>query len=254
MNETLKTIRSLRTIHGNFSDREVSDGDLQTILSACVRAANASGAQSYSVIVLDDREVMKKLGYAGSRALVFCVDLCRRFDMAGHLNIEIFSQNIISLITSSTDTILAAQTAAIAAKSLGIDSMFTNCIHRAGLHDVYQLLNLPRQKCFPLIELILGYPDKEPAFQKGRLDGTGIIHYGTYKRLSGDEMDSLVELYDDKRKHLGMIENWEEEGFVHYLDYYYTAWNHNITEAKILEFYDVLTKAGFLDPDMVKGG
>ena len=46
MNETLKTIHSLRTIHGNFSDQEVSSEDLNTILEACVRAANASAGKA----------------------------------------------------------------------------------------------------------------------------------------------------------------------------------------------------------------
>ena len=47
MNDTIKTINSLRTIHGNFSEREIKDEDIRVILGACVRAANASARQSY---------------------------------------------------------------------------------------------------------------------------------------------------------------------------------------------------------------
>jgi hypothetical protein len=117
---------------------------------------------------------------------------------------------------------------------------------------VYKLLGLPEFRCFPLIELILGYPGEEPPYRRGRLDGTGIIHYGRYKKLSDCETDNLVNLYDDKQKHLGMINNWEEKGFAHYLDYYYEVWNRKVAEAKIHEFYDVLTEAGFLDPKMLE--
>jgi nitroreductase len=250
MNETLKTIHDLRTIHGNFSSREVSGKDLQIIIDACVRAANASARQSYSIVVLDDREVMKKLGYVGSKALVFCVDYNRLIGAAAYLGHKFYPQDIIAFITGSVDTILAAQTAAIAAKSLGIDSLFTNCIHRVNLNNVYELLSLPRQSCFPLIELVLGYPDKEPEYKKGRLSGKGIIHYGKYSNLSSEEINELVNEYDDKQRHIGLTDNWENEGLVHYLDWFYTKWSSRAPDEKIREFYGVLLKAGFLDMDI----
>ena len=52
MNETIKTIHSLRTIHGDFSDKKIPDSDFDAILDASVRAANASARQSYSIIVI----------------------------------------------------------------------------------------------------------------------------------------------------------------------------------------------------------
>lgn len=190
----------------------------------------------------------------GSKALVFCVDLNRRFDLAAHLNYSNPPTDLVSFITSSTDTILAAQTAAIAARSMGIDSMFTNCIHRVDLHEVYKLLNLPEQKCFPFIELILGYSDTESTQLRGRLDGTGIIHYGKYSRLTEAEMDGLIDAYDDKQKKIAMIGNWDEKGFNHYLDYYFTEWDHPTAEEKIREFHEILENAGFLNAEYMNGG
>jgi hypothetical protein len=60
-NETLKTIHSLRTIHGDFSDKAVPDETIQLIISASVRAANASAYQSYSIIVVKEGETIRKL-------------------------------------------------------------------------------------------------------------------------------------------------------------------------------------------------
>ena len=78
MNETLNTLHSLRSIHGNFSDQEITDEDLRTILNASVRAANASARQSYSIVVVEDHDVMRQLcGYVGSKLLLFCVDYNR---------------------------------------------------------------------------------------------------------------------------------------------------------------------------------
>ena len=57
-NETLKTIRRLRTIHGNFLDQPLPEPAVQTILQASVRAASASNNQSYSIVVVKDRKKM----------------------------------------------------------------------------------------------------------------------------------------------------------------------------------------------------
>jgi nitroreductase len=174
MNETLKTLHSLRSIHGNFSDREVSGEDLQAILNASVRAANASARQAYSIIVVEDRDLMRQLcGYAASKLLLFCVDYNRLTAHGGVSGSHLHGGRYHPLGHGSTDTILAAQTAAIAAKSLGIDSLFTNGIHRGDMSRVYKLLDLPEKHCFPLIALILGYPAQEPEYQKGRWRGPG---------------------------------------------------------------------------------
>ncbi len=255
MNETLRTIHSLRTIHGDFSDREVSETDLTQILEASVRAANASGRQSYAVIVLDDRTKMKDLfSYQGSRALIFCVDFMRIMALAKHLGHEFSSDDIIGFITGTMDTMLAAQTAVIAAKSLGIDSMVTNGLHRNSLDKVYEALQLPATSCFPLATVVLGYPRQEPPYQKGRLDLDAVVHFGEYRAPTKTQLDHVVVQYDDPSKHVGLIPNWEEQGFRHYLDWFYTKWTgkpapRGVAASKILEFQERLAKSGFWWPE-----
>jgi len=251
MNETLRTIHSLRTIHGDFSERDVSEGDLTTILEASVRAANASGRQSYAVIVLDDRANMKDLfSYQGSRALIFCVDYTRIMALAKHLGHDFNGDDIIGFITGTMDTMLAAQTAVIAAKSLGIDSMITNGLHRNSLDKVYEALKLPATSCFPLATVVLGYPHQEPPYQKGRLHLDAVVHRGEYRAHTEAQLDGLVAQYDDPSRHLGMITNWQEQGFLHYLDWFYTKWTgkpapRGVVTGKVLEFQERLAKSGF---------
>ena len=247
MNDTLKTLHSLRSIHGNFSESEISDEDLQTILRTCVRAANASARQSYGIVVIEDREMMKALcGYAGSRGLLFCVDFTRLEMQASHLGHPFAAGGIPSLVIGAIDTVLAAQTAAIAAKSLGIDSLFTNGIHRGDIDRVYRLLDLPLEHCFPLIMLILGYASEEPQFQKSRLDGMGIVHYGKYHPLTTGDLEGLIRAYDDPARHLGMSEDWRKKGMAHYLDWFYTVWVGTFPKttgkSKMLE---ILERSGF---------
>ncbi|MDF2935230.1 MAG: nitroreductase [Paenibacillaceae bacterium] len=120
MNETIRTLHSLHTTHGHFSGEEVPDRDVEAILHACVCAASASARQSYSVIVVDDKAAMREyFDYTGSKALLFCVDFTRLTDTADYLQHPYACGGLQDFITGSTDTILAAQTAAVAAASLG---------------------------------------------------------------------------------------------------------------------------------------
>ncbi|MBP2643254.1 MAG: nitroreductase [Firmicutes bacterium] len=178
MNETIRTIENLKTVR-NFADRNIPKEHLTAILKSCVNAASASARQTYSIIVIDDKKVMREIGYVGSIMLVFCVDFNRIIDTAEYLGFKYRHEipPITDFMTGSTDTILTAQTAAITAKSIGIDSFFSNCVHRGNINRIYKLLNLPEKYCFPLIALILGYEDerKQKLTKKGRLSGPGII-------------------------------------------------------------------------------
>jgi FMN reductase [NAD(P)H] len=124
--------------------------------------------------------------------------------------------------------------------------MFTNCIHRVKLKDVYDLLQLHKEHCLPVIELILGYPQQEPGYRKGWLSGKGIVQRETYWRLAPGELQEVVAEYDDKERHIGMAQNWDELGFAHYLDWFYEKWSAKIPEEKQREFDQALTEARFL--------
>ncbi len=250
MNETLKTIHGLRSIHGNFSHREISNEDLETILGASVRAANAGNMQTYSIIVVDDRAVMKELcQYVGSVALVFCIDHSRIVDAAQHLGHEFSPKTAGWFITGSTDAILAAQTAAIAAKSLGIDSLFTSSLYRGDFTRVYRLLDIPEKHCFPLITLVLGYPTRKPKHRKGRVSGTGIIHRGKHRRLTTDELEEMVRKYDDPDGHLALtlFGSWQDRGHEHYLDRVFAWWGDGGDDESSRQLLAALMNTGFFE-------
>jgi len=247
MNDTLKTIGGLRSVHGNFSARPIGDADIETIIGAAVRAANASARQSYSMIVLEDAGAMRELtGYSSSRMIVFCVDFSRIEATSVRLGHGAFPVDLTEFVNGAMDTSFAAQTAVIAAKSLGIDSLLTNGIHRARLDRVYEILGLPERLCFPLIALALGYPAEEPHGLKGRLRGAGVVHRGRYCPLTDEEADSLIAEYDDESRNLGINPGWKDQGFGHYLDWFYTKWSGQTPIEKERELADRLRQCGFL--------
>ncbi len=260
MNETITLIENLKTVR-KFTDQPITKEHMSLILNSCVNAASASARQTYSIIVIDDKAVMKEIGYVGDKMLVFCVDLNRMMDTARYLGYEYKKEiSVVDFMTGSTDTILAAQTAVIAAKSLGIDSFFSNCIHRGNIDRIYKLLDLPEEYCFPLIALLLGYEDKsyKKTSNKGRLNGPGIIHTSKYQKLKEEDLQNIVAEYDNPEKHfLSLINGWKEKGYNHYLDYFYEVWcgyskigEDNSQKNKAVNSYDeverTLAKSGFL--------
>jgi len=221
-NETLATINGLSTTHGTFTDQPVADADIETVLQASVRAANASARQSYSIIVVRDRERQRALtGYCAGVTLVYCIDYNRHMAQAAHLGLDFDGGGFTLFVTGATDTALAAQTGAIAARSLGLDSMFTNGLHRGDIERVYDLLDLPRSACFPLVALLLGRAEKATPHQKGRLTGPGVIHWDRYHLPEGGELDQLVADYDDPDLNLAVNDAWRKQGFDHYLQWLY---------------------------------
>ena len=150
---------------------------------------------------------------------------------------------------SGMNTMLAAQTAVIAAKSLGIDSLLTNGIHRGDMERVWKILDLPEKNCFPLIALVLGYPTEEPTHDKGRIEGAGVIHYDTYHHLTDEELDNIVEKYDDKEADIALINDWDKQGHKHYLDWLFRDWLGRSSKPTTEEtqMFKLLKRSGFVE-------
>jgi nitroreductase len=246
----MKTIARLRTIHGDFSDRQVPDDAVQAILEASVRAASASAMQSYSIVVVRDAATMSRLtGYRGSCLLLYCVDFTRFVECAARLGHRYDPGGILSFVTGSTNTILAAQTAVIAARSLGVESLLTNAVHRGDLRRTWELLGLPERYCFPLIALLLGYAAKEPPFRTGRLTGPSVVHRERYQRLDLAQTDAIIRQYDEKANQLGLVANWDQKGHRHYLDWLFQDWLPAVDPATPAArgMLELLRGSGFLD-------
>jgi nitroreductase len=248
-NETLKTIHSLRTIHGNFTDQSISQKHLDLIMQASIQAPNGSGLQTYSIVVIQDREKMKKIcGYQGGALLLYCVDYNRLIASANSLGHSYFPDGMQIFITGSTNTILAVQTAVIAAKALGIDSLTTNGIHRGDMQRVWDEVELPEKYCFPLIALVLGYPNEEPQIHKGRLDGPGIFHKEKYQLPTKAELTEITRKYDDDESHIRLSDAWKKE-HEHYLDWLFTQrfGTYSKPQEKETQAIKMLKRSGFVD-------
>ena len=101
-NETLRTIASLRTIHGDFSDKQIPDADIEQIVTASVRAANASALQSYSILLVRDPDMQRKIcGYRGSCLLLYLVDYTRPIATAKRLGYDYAPGDMEAFVTGT---------------------------------------------------------------------------------------------------------------------------------------------------------
>ncbi len=186
----------------------------------------------------------------GRWLLVCCVDYnCSEASVAA-LGHPYFPDNMTAFVTGSINTAIAAQTAVIAARSLEIDSLLTNGIHRGDMARLWTLLGLPERHCFPLIALVLGYAIEPPKFRTGRLSGAGVVHRDVYRPLTAAELAELAARYDDPAAHLGLDVDWAGQGHKHYLDWLFKAWpsrDSRPTDADI-QIFRFLKKVGFVEP------
>ncbi|MFW9772036.1 MAG: nitroreductase family protein [Promethearchaeota archaeon] len=246
LNETLNILFNLKSVR-NYTKEEIRKEDLDLILNAAIRAANSGNRQVFSIIVIDDNKLLEKYFYGANKALVFIVDFNRWFDLARHLgySIEESIDGMRGFTISSMDAMLAAQSAAIAAKSLGIGSLFTTTLHRQDLFEVYKFLGLPEKYCFPYLSLCLGYSDEESKPLKGRVK-KGVIHYRKYQSLSQEELDEQILEYDNEANNLGLSsaqQQRKEEGFDHYLSFYFANWSKPQPKEEIENFYAALQRS-----------
>ncbi|MCP4551431.1 MAG: nitroreductase [Bacteroidetes bacterium] len=246
MNETIKNIFNLKTTRSNnFGKDKISNENFDTIIKACVKAPNASNRQSYSIIVLDDKE-KKELGLKGDKVLLFLVDFYRHECLKEYLGKNISFNHFQPFLTGVIDVSLAVQNAVIAANSLNIGYLTTNDTYTRDLDKIFDLFKLPNKGCFPLLYLCLGYPKNKTESQKSRIDIKHIVHHGEYNKCNQDEIISITNEYDNVE--LELFTKWKEKGYKTYLDWFYDKWLPSLEkQEKSLKLLDILKRIGFLN-------
>lgn len=202
MNPVLETINS-RTSLRIYKDAPIKDEDLQAVLEATLRAPTAGNMMLYSVLTIQDQAMKEKLSKTCDNqpfiaraplVLVFLADYQRWFDYYKLSDVSRLREpDVGDLFLAMDDALIAAQTAVLAAESLGIGTCYIGDIMEN--YEIHRdLLDLP-DYVFPAGMLTLGYyPDNyEPKF-RGRFASEYIVHNETYRHL-GDE--DLTRMFAD---------------------------------------------------------
>ncbi len=197
--QLLKSHRSIR----KFTDRPISDEMVNDIISAGLSAATSSNLQGATIIRVRNPETRSAIAaVAGGQAyvetagafFVWCADLHRSAvacEMAG----GDFHPGVTEhFVIATVDCALAAQSAVVAAESLGLGICYIGGI-RNDPARMTELLELPDQ-VVPLFGLCLGWPDQDPQL-KPRLPLSVTLKEETYDET--DDRDGIAA-YDEQMR------------------------------------------------------
>ncbi len=186
-----------------FTDDDVPQAMIDTIVAAGQAASSSSFVQVSSVIQVTDkakRETLQAASggqvYVGSCPvfLVFCADLKRNQAICAAQGIDMPTGFAEQALIASIDTALFAQNSMLAAESLGLGGVYIGGI-RNQPQVVTQCLNLPDQ-VVPLFGMCLGYPAQDPGL-KPRLPLAMVLHQDSYQDLDEQQLTSYNQVLSD---------------------------------------------------------
>lgn len=151
--DTIETIMHRRSVR-SYSSREISEGDLHTILEAGMSGPSCTNARDWSFIVVKDKDTLNKMADANGRpaeplrkaslAILVCGDLDRAFPRARDYWV--------------IDGAIAAENMTLAAEALGIGSVWLGTWPQMDrVEKQSRLFHLP-ETIIPHSILAFGYP------------------------------------------------------------------------------------------------
>jgi FMN reductase (NADPH) len=186
--EVIHRHRSVRRYRPDPVPRET----VETIVAAAQRASTSSNLQLWTVVAVTDAERRGQLSeLCGGQAhikeapvfLAWCADLERMERACEMRGYEQVTKHVENFLVAAVDVAIAAQTAAIAAESLGLGICYIGAI-RNNPAGIIELLRLPRL-VFPITGMTIGWPAAEPPIRP-RLPLAGVLHWDEYDRAGED--------------------------------------------------------------------
>lgn len=205
----------------SYTDRAVSDEDLNSIIRAVQAAPNWVNLQLVSMIAVKDADRRQRFAeLCGHQAhiaeapvfLVFCADYYR-VALACQKNgqtLDEVMQDIDTLLVGAHEVGIALEAAVVAAESLGLGTVPIGDV-RKNAHEVIRELQLPKY-VFPMLGLCIGYPANDPGL-KPRFPKRAVFFEETYNADLKNELaeyDSQYAQYLQERPWNNRVGNWTD--------------------------------------------
>jgi nitroreductase len=213
MNETMKTIHNRKSIRA-YQESPIPAEAHDMILNAALRAPTAGNMMLYSIIEVTDRQKKERLAETcdhqpfiatAPMVLLFLADYRRWTDLFAFSGVdEAFCSarglpqrgpEEGDLFLACCDALIAAQTAVIAAESMGIGSCYIGDIMEN--YEVHrEMFDLP-DSVFPITLLCFGYATERQASGplSSRLPKEQVVFENQYHRLDRQGVEAMEEMY-----------------------------------------------------------
>jgi len=208
MNQVLETIERRRSVR-KYSDKPIDSKEKETILHACLRAPTAGNMMLYSIIEINDQALKDRLAVTCDNqpfiatapwVLLFLADYQRWWDYYQVCKVKAYCEkkglayrtpSSGDMMLAVCDALIAAQTAVLAAESLGIGSCYIGDILE-NYEEHRDLMQLP-QYVLPITMLCFGYPAStaEAPRKTSRFERDFIVFQDEYKRLADKDFKRM---------------------------------------------------------------
>lgn len=208
MNPTLEVIHARKSVRA-YQPRPIPDEVKQEILHAALRAPTAGNMMLYSIVEVTEQATKDRLVETCDNqpfiataplVLLFLADYQRWMDYFEHAQVEarceqqgepMLAPEEGDLMLAACDALIAAQTAVIAAESLGIGSCYIgDILENFEIHQ--EMFSLPKY-ALPVCMLCFGYPTAAARARRmtTRFAPEYIVFQDGYRRLEGDEFEAM---------------------------------------------------------------
>ncbi len=208
MNQVIEVIHNRKSVRA-YEDKPLPEDVRDMILKSAMRAPTAGNMMLYSIIEVSDQEAKDKLVETCDNqpfiaeaplVLIFLADYQRWFDyfkvsgveqLCSEKGVPMVKPEEGDLFLACCDAIIAAQTAVIAAESLGVSSCYIgDILENYEIHR--EMFNLP-QYAVPICMVCFGYPSVEQKERKRteRFGEEFIVFKNRYKRLGEEEFKEM---------------------------------------------------------------
>jgi len=210
LKDILLNHRSVR----EFARRIVDDSVIKKILNAAIRASNTGNMQLYSIILSTQPKIKDELlplhfnqmmVKQAPLVFTFCADINRFGKWCKLRNAEPSYDNFLWFSTALTDTVLAAENAALAAENAGLGICFLGTT-MYNAEEIAGVLNLPKG-VVPVVTMVAGYPAKGTVQVTERLPFQAVVHFERYH----DYKDEDIENYYSELESLEKMKNFVRE-------------------------------------------
>ncbi len=239
--------RSIR----KYSDREVSDDQLRSLLQRAEQTQTMGNLQLYSVVINRSPEMKAKLAPAHFNqpmveqapvVLTFCADYNRCTKWCNERKATPGYDNFLSFLNAATDALLYCQTFCHLAEEEGLGLCFLGTtIYNA--QQIVDNLQLPRL-VMPVATITLGWPDEAPPVSD-RLPLEAITHEETYKAYTAESIDAFYSPKEELEENKQFVEINNKETLAQvFTDCRYRGEDCKVMSSQLLE---VLKRQGFLN-------
>ncbi len=234
-----------------FSNKEVDDNLINSIVYSGTRASTTGNMQLYSVVIAKDRNQREKLAPCHFNQpvaanapvlLTFVADFNRFVNWCNYRRAKAGYNNFLSFFTAAIDTMLFAQNVCVAAENNGLGICYLGTT-TYNAKEISSILELPKLT-FPVTTVALGYPDENPELAD-RIPVEGIIHREKYRNYSEEAINKLYSFKEDLESSKQFIkENGKETLAQVFTDVRYKKTDNEFFSDKMINF---LKEQGFFD-------